>query len=302
MKIALLAVLGFALGILVAKVQCGSFSIPTQQIQALIQQAQSIAKAAQSGAGSSQPNAPQSLPGAPPESSVAPPPAPAQRPGAKALRPAIEPIYRTLFGSLDDAKALAMAVEETAELERLLSVAPRDAAGESARRVGLVMKTARLETRKVIEAKSQPTSNSFGDGEATREFFGGVADQRWRANMATLAKKCASEWQQFVALDAAASYPREFRGAIDRLMAERHVRDLERSAVLIEGKVYQAFAEGALIEDSHAPRLVYIVGFKDVADGGVARVLAHRAGVHRYKTEEGATRTVEKYTFYRDAK
>ena len=164
------------------------------------------------------------------------------------------------------------------------------------------MKAGRLETRKAIESKSQPASNSFGGGEATREFFGGVADQRWRANMTALARKCAPEWRQFVALDATASYAPEFQGAIDRLMAERHVRDLERSAVRIEGKVYQAFAAGALIEDDHAPRLVYVAGLTDVADGGVARVLAHRDGVFRYKTEEGATRTVEKYVFYRDAK
>ena len=107
MKIALFAVIGFALGVLVARMQSGSFPIPLRQIQALMQQAQSIVKAAQ--------------PDAPPEPSIAPA---AQAPGtgAKVLRPAIEPIYRALFGSLDDAKAIAMAVEETAELERLLSI------------------------------------------------------------------------------------------------------------------------------------------------------------------------------------
>ena len=298
MKIALRAILGFALGILFAKMQSGLFSIPSQQIRTLVQLAQSIVKASQPGA---QPTAKPTQSGVQPEPS-AEPPVQAPSTGAKVLRPAIEPIYRALFGSLDDTRAIAMAVEETAELERLLSIAPHDASGDAARRVCVLMKAGRLETRKASESKSQPVSNAFGNGDATREFFGGIFDQRWRASMIALARKCAPEWQQFVALDAGASYPPEFQSAIDRLMAERHVRDLERTAVRIEGRVYQAFAAGALIEDQNAPRLVYVAGLEDVTDGGVARVLAHRAGVFRYKTEEGAARTVEKYVFYRDAK
>ena len=301
MKVAFLAVVGFALGMLLAWGERTAPLMSSKQVQSLVQIARALMHPADSVASSDQPLSPPEPPVAQSRPLVAPPKNNSSREAAH-LRPAIEPIYLALFGSLDDGKALAVAIEETAELERLLAVSPPDAAGEAAKRVGLLMKAARIETSKVAEAKAQPVSNALGGGAPSMNFFGGVAERRWRANMAALAKRCGSEWRRFIELDASASYSPEFRGAVERLLAERHIRDLERSAKLIEGRVLHAMESGALIEDQSNLVVVFVAGLNNVADDAGARVLGHRSGVYRYKTDGGASRTVERYVFYREAK
>ena len=59
---------------------------------------------------------------------------------APTLRMTMEPVYQALFGSLDNPASFAVGMEESTAMEPLLVGAPRDPLGESARRVGSVMK------------------------------------------------------------------------------------------------------------------------------------------------------------------
>lgn len=216
------------------------------------------------------------------------------------LRTTVEPVYRALF-ALDDLKAFAVAVEESAAMEPLLAGAPRDALGDAARRLGGLLKGVRRETERAHKSLEQPTSTVLGGGGSTADFFDGIYDRRWRAAVAALAKKAAPEWQRLAALDAVAAYPPEFQTAIARLLAERRVRDLERTATLIEGTVAQAFDHGALIRLGEEGGLVFVEGLKNVADDSPARVLAHRDGVFKFKNTLGEQKTVWKLRYYRDA-
>ena len=48
-------------------------------------------------------------------------------------------------------------------------------------------------------------------------------------------------------------------------------------------------------------KTVYVAGFIDAAEGARVSVFGHASGVFRFTTDEGKTRTVEKYNFYRAA-
>jgi hypothetical protein len=109
------------------------------------------------------------------------------------------------------------------------------------------------------------------------------------------------------------------------LVAEERDRAMVRTAALLEGKVWQTFDQGALVQLSHEmiapesnePKLaiggesrpervpsgktVYVAGLIDAAEGARVSVFGHASGVFRFTADEGKTRVVEKYNFYRAA-
>ena len=217
------------------------------------------------------------------------------------LRTTMEPVYQALFQSLDDTKAFAIAIEESAAMEPLLMAAPRDPLGETARRVGASMKGVRLETQRAAQLQAQPHSTALGGGQAASNFFGGIYDRRWRASVAALGKKAAPEWQRLIALDADASYTPEFQSAIEKQLAERHIRHLERTAILVVGTVTDSMSKGGLIRVGEDGESVFVAGLPDVADGSAVRVLAHRDGVFKYTNTVRESKTVSKFRYYRNA-
>ena len=219
---------------------------------------------------------------------------------APTLRMAMEPVYQALFGSLDNTVVFTVGMEESTAMEPLLAATPRDPPGESARRVGSVMKGVLLETQRARKAQAQPSSTMLGGGTAAG-FFGGVYDKRWRANVATLAKRAGPEWQRFIALDAGAAYPPEFQSAIVKLLAERHARHLDRTATLIEGTAVESMGSGSLVRVGEAGDLVFIEGLPEVADDSSVRVLAHRDGVFKFTNSLREKKTVWKFRHHRNA-
>lgn len=281
MKIVLFAALGFAIGIGIASFVRHNPSFQLQLPTVSIDPA-AVSAAVASAAKSLQPTEP--------------------RPSATAptLQLAIAPVYEVLFGSPDDAGAVSVAIEETAELEKLLISAPRNEACDAARRVGSVMKAARLETERGMKSSSQNFSSALGGGHETKDFFGGVYEQRWRANMAVLAKKAVPEWQRFVAVEPSISQPAEFQSAIGTLMNERRQRHLVRTAILVIGTVRQSFDDGAIVSRTVGDN-VFIAGLKDVADKEDVQVLVHEAGLFKITNQEGTPMTLRKFRFFRNA-
>lgn len=213
---------------------------------------------------------------------------------------AIEPIYKVLLGPLDDRKAVAVAVEETAELEKLLPGLPSDASGNAARRVLAMMNTACKETARLEKSNTQPTSGAFAGGSESSAFFNSVFEKRWRTNMAALAVKAAPEWKRFAEADAAAPPSPAVQSAISTLLAERHLRDLERTALVIEGDVLQVFKTGALVNAIGRNETVFVAGLAGVVDRARVVVLAHPDGTFQFSSD-GAMKTVHQYRFFRDA-
>ena len=216
------------------------------------------------------------------------------------LRTAIEPIYKVLFGPLDDRKAVTEAVEETAELNKLLPGLPSDAAGNAARSVLAMMNAACKETARMEKSNAQPTSGAFGGGSEASSFFSSVFDKRWRTDMAALAAKAAPEWKRFVDADAAAPPSPSVQSAISTLLAERHLRDMERTALAIEGDVLQVFRTGALVSVIARNETVFITGITGVVDNSHVVVLAHPDGTFQYSSD-GTMKTVRQYRFFRVA-
>ena len=217
------------------------------------------------------------------------------------LRATVGPVYQALFESLDDTKGFAVAIEESVAMEPLLIAAPRDPLGETARRLGVLMKGVRLETQRAAKLQAQPHSTALGGGQSAADFFDGIYDQRWRASIAALGKKAAPEWQRLIILDGDASYPPGFQSAIEKELADRHVRHLERTAILLVGNVTESLSQGALIRVGEDGDSVFVAGFPDVADGSGVRVLAHRDGVFKYTNSLREAKTVWKFRYYRDA-
>ena len=217
------------------------------------------------------------------------------------LRATIEPVYQALFGSLDDSKAFAVAMEESAAMEPLLAGAPRDHLGESARRVGSLMKGVLLETQRARKAQEQPSSNALGGGGAAAGFFGGIYEKRWRASVAALAKKAGPEWRRLIALDAAAAYPPEFQSAMVKLLAERHIRHLERTATVIVGTITESADNGSMVRVGEDGDSVFVEGLPAAADGAAVRVLAHSDGVFKFTNSQREKKTVWKFRYYRNA-
>lgn len=225
---------------------------------------------------------------------------PRQRTPGPTLRKAIEPVYNLLFGPLDNPAAIGVAIEETAELEKLLATVPADAVGAAAKRVGTIMSAARTETIRAMKSNAQPVSTALGGASGSSSFFGGVYEKRWRASMTALAAKAAPEWRRFVETDAAASCPPQLQSAISTLLSARHRRELERTAILIEGRVTSVFKKGALVQMSSKDEIVFVTGLGGVADDSPVRALAHSDGIFQYETDLGAKRTVHQFRFFRD--
>ena len=90
------------------------------------------------------------------------------------------------------------------------------------------------------------------------------------------------------------------QAAISTLLAERHLRDLERTALLLEGDVLQVFKTGALVNIIGRNETVFVAGLGGVVDNSRVVVLAHPDGTFQYSSG-GTMKTVRQYRFFRDA-
>ena len=284
MKVIIFAVLGFAAGMGVAHfLQKNPSFRPTLPAPALEMSAltkaltDAISKAAKS------------LPQNRPQSGLPEP----------TLRTVMTPTYDVLFGRLDDASAISAAIGETAELEKLLVAAPRDEMCEAARRVAAVMNAASRETERTLKLNSQPISRALGSGQESQDFFGGLYEGRWRANMAVLEKKAAPEWQRFTAIEGTAAYPADLRTSIEKLLAERHQRHLRRTEILMSATVRQVFNDGAIVHRDIGDN-VFLQGLSGFPEGADIRVFVHEDGIFHIKDAEGSPMTLRKFRLFRN--
>ena len=215
------------------------------------------------------------------------------------LRVVMTPTYDVLFGKLDDAGAISAAIQETAELERLLVPAPRDEMCDAARRVAAVMKAACLETERTLKLNAQPISKALGGGQESQDFFGGLYEGRWRTNMAALEKRAAPEWQRFTAIEATAAHPPALRSSIEKLLAERHQRHLQRTEILMSATVKQVFKDGAIVHRDLGDN-VFVQGVSGFAEGADIRVFVHEDGIFHIKDAEGSPMTLRKFRLFRN--
>ncbi len=215
------------------------------------------------------------------------------------LRSAIEPVYEVLFGSLNDGKAVAVALDETAEIEKMMTRVEANDATEAARRVMAMMKAAVSETGRFSKSAAQPVSDALGGENGASDFFGSVFEKRWRANMGALATKAAPEWQRFVDVDALTPCPEKSQIAIATLLAQRRLRELERTAIRIGGTVVGLLDGGALVELPMNVETIFVSAFPGAELAVQVSVMVHPAGTHQYATPEGAKKTARKYRFYR---
>lgn len=224
-----------------------------------------------------------------------------QQPGLPepTLRVVMTPAYDVLFGKLDDTSAISKAIEETAELEKLLVAAPRDEMCEAARRVAAVMNAACRETERTLKLNAQPISSALGSGQESQDFFGGLYEGRWRANMTALEKRAAPEWQRFTAIEATVAYPPDLRSSIEKLLAERHQRDLRRTEILMSATVRQVFNDGAIVHRDIGDN-VFLQGLSGFPEGADIRVFVHEDGVFHIKDAEGSPMSLRKFRLFRN--
>ena len=215
------------------------------------------------------------------------------------LRVVMTPAYDVLFGKLDDTRAITSAIQETAELEKLLVAAPRDEMCDAARGVAAVMKAACLETERTLKLNARPISKTLGGGQESQDFFGGLHEGRWRENMAVLEKKAALEWQRFTAIEATAAYPPDLRSSIEKLLAERHQRHLQRTEILMNATVKQVFNDGAIVHRDIGDN-VFVQGVSGFPEGTDIRVFVHEDGIFRCTDPEGAPMSLRKFRLFRN--
>ena len=215
------------------------------------------------------------------------------------LRVVMTPAYDVLFGKLDDPTAISSAITETAELEKLLATAPRDEMCDAARRVAAVMNAACRETERTLKLNAQPISRALGGGQESQDFFGGLYEGRWRAHMAALEKQAAPEWQRFTKIEASAAYPPDLRSSIEKLLAERHQRELRRTEIFISATVRQVFNDGAIVHRDIGDN-VFLQGLSGFPEGADIRVFVHEDGIFHIKDAEGSPMTLRKFRLFRN--
>ena len=215
------------------------------------------------------------------------------------LRSAIEPVYEVLFGPLNDGKAVAVAVDETAEIEKMMARVEANGASEAARRVIAMMKAAVSETARFSKSSAQPVAEALGGEAGAADFFGSVFEKRWRTNMGALATNAAPEWRQFVDVDALTPCPEKSQIAIATLLAQRRLRELERTAIRIGGTVVGVLDGGALVELPMNVETIFVSAFPGAEIAVQVSIMVHPAGTHQYSTPEGGKKAVRKYRFFR---
>ena len=79
------------------------------------------------------------------------------------------------------------------------------------------------------------------------------------------------------------------------------MRELKRTAILVDGSVSQVLDGGALVSMGSNADMIFVSAITQVVDDSPVRILVHPAGDYQYLTPAGVKKTVRKYRFYRNA-
>ena len=206
----------------------------------------------------------------------------------------LKPICDRVFSTSDIREVLGSAIEVN-ECQTFFTQLRQTAAVDAARRVCLLLGSSVQDARAGAQRWAKGSTALGGTG---RE-FGAAFSGQWKQPVAARAPLAAEAMRHLESVEATESwhYSEMVQSGIAHLLEVERVQALERSAIAIGGSVAQTFEDGALV--SLGNEAVFVAGLAGVIDHQRVRLLAHRDGIFRYVSVLGATKTVEKYQFYR---